>query len=533
MHAEPRSRGARSGRRAAIRAAGLWLAAIAAAPVAAQVQLQPRPDLCAPTQIAPGIEIIYVDGVGAALRIFLTPQTAPPTEPGQRWDPKVALIVNGNSYHAGNYGKLATFLAGQGFISVVAQRSSDGDVDPQFVVDALDATFAELDLNPTTPVALIGHSRGGGMVAHAALLNAGLGSPYAIKALVGLAPNVDGIAQLTPDAVSDYLLIYGSQDEDMTGTEGAPHEAFAAYDRAGTESSTTCTAAVCVALPGAPDPMERTMIYIHGADHPGLIGKETSFTGVEQEFVHYDDQYCIARSYTAGFLRWKMMGDTVFKGMLRDHWRAATVNAMTSSVPDYLGNPAGSPLRMQFQVSPRQRRTVEDFQDGAYSLVVASPALVLQVLQEGASATNPHYIRHETRSLSMSWPQQQAQQTLGLNVPASSRDTTAFNYVAVRVGQLYKAAAAYRNTSNVDLSMMIGLYDGVRTKWEALDDWGSIARSDVRPGGNSAHSAMSTIAIPLGAFGGLDRDNVSRVYFRTAPNSRGSVLIDSIEWWKD
>jgi hypothetical protein len=188
---------------------------------------------------------------------------------------------------------------------------------------------------------------------------------------------------------------------------------------------------------------------------------------------------------------------------------------------------------MQFQVSPRLRRSVEDFQDGAYSLASASATVVLQVLEPGASATSPHYIRHETRSLSMSWPQQQAAQSFGLNVPATSRDTRAFNYVAVRVGQLYRAAAAYRNAANADVPMMIGLYDGVRTKWEALDDWGTIARSDVRPGGTSAHSAMSTIAIPLGAFDGLDRDNVTRVYFRTAPNSRGSVLIDSIEWWKD
>jgi pimeloyl-ACP methyl ester carboxylesterase len=484
------------------------------------VQFQPRPDLCVSNQLVfeDSVQVTDIDGVGNAVRIFEDTSSAGPGTP------PVVLIINGNSFHAGMYWQLASFLARQGFIAVVGERPSNSNEDPQFVLDALDAAFAELGYSQATPVALVGHSVGGGVVVNAAVLNQTSDAGYEIKAVVGR------VNHLTNLDAQSYLLIYGSQDEDMGGTSGVPREAFAAYDRAGTEESTTCASAFCGVQAPGPSPLDRTMIYVHGADHRGLIGNDQGFTGTDPEFIHHEDQFCIAKAYTAGFLRWKLLGDTIFKGMLRDAWRPASVNAMVSSESDHLGNPSGTDLRMFFQISPPSRFAVENFEDGDFDVTDQSAGVSVQLNEPGELATSPTYVRHETNLLIAAWEEHDEYQLLGLSVPANARNASAFKKLALRIGQLWGSPVP--NPEGEYQEVLIGLYDGDVSEWEWLNDWGDIAPNDPRSSG-AAHSGMSTIAIPTGAFDDVDLTHIERILFAFPAGSQGTVLIDSLEWWKE
>jgi hypothetical protein len=513
------------------------LAMAVAMPFAVHAQDMPKvefhPDLCATPEVILPTTSKKIPGVGKSLEYWLNSDTAPPVNPNDPWSPKIVLIVNGNSFNALDYTLIAAFLAQQGFIPVVVERSNNSSPDPAIVKQALDAVFADLSLPQNTPVALVGHSLGGGIVVTAAQMNATAALPYALKAVVSLSPNATNAPALTPAAVSNLLVVYGSQDEDMSGEGGVPREGFALYDRAGTEATTTCTDALCLVPPGTPLPLERTMVYIHGADHPGLIGKAKGFTNIENEFVHFTDQFCVAKSYTGGFLRWKMLGESNFKGMFRDEWRGTTVAAMTSSKPDYMGNAAGSPLRMAVQASPRFRRVVENFQDGVWTGTTPSPAMQFQLLDEGDLSGAPMLVRHETRALIAGWSVQPQWQLFSIDVPMNSRNTINFSDLAVRVGLLHGAPAAFKNAVNTDGKLWIGLDDGNALEWEALHDWGTILRSDVKKSGIAAISAMNTIAVPLGAYTSVNRHDIKRIFFTVQPNTRGTVLIDNIEFWKD
>lgn len=454
--------------------------------------------------------------------------------PGQRLKP-LALIINGNGFNLGHYADLAIYLTGEGFHTVVVQRFGSTRTTPEaFVLEALQFAFLHLNLPADTPVALIGHSIGGGVAVQAAQLNASRAGGFRIKSLVALAPNVDEhIPQLQAGQVGAYLLVYGSQDQDVEGLGSEPSDAFGAYDRAGTEASTTCHNQFCQAS----DAMDRTMVFIHGADHKGLIN-QPSTCGLFCEFPFHpflgkSDQFCIAKGYTNGFLRWTLNNDTRYTRMMRGRYRPPSIASMASDAADELGNPAGTPLRMSLQVSPARRSMIENFEDGVWSVAGSTPAVTTQWMDRGAHLGDAVNIRHWTRLLAVGWPVQGSWQYLGFQTPASKRDVSLLSHIALRVGQLGAGApAANANSPNAPQSVMIGLSDGSVTRWRWSHEYAAIPQNDRRPDGRM-HNVMNTVSIPLSAYSDIQKNHIEAVYLAFPAGSKGTLLIDSLEWFRE
>lgn len=379
----------------------------------------------------------------------------------------VVLIVNGNGFPASDYAPLAGHLAYNGFIAAIIRRPGGHGGDARFIVSAARTVLETLGLAPEDPevkLALIGHSAAGALVVNAAAAET---SRLPVRAVVALAPSALNSERLDGNAAGSYLLIYGSQDEDLTGFSDRRREAFRAYDLAGSEYSSTCNAPPdCFFEP--PLPFEKTMIYIHGADHAGLVGSNRAAGGNlprDTEYVTPADQLCVVKTYVAGFLRWKLMGEARFRPLVRGASEPAPVDEITTAGPDALDNPADSPLRLQFQISPAQRRIIENFQAGPgdYS---HSRKTVVRHADAGELSADDHYVRHDTGLALVGWNGGGAARWA---VPESARDGRTFTHFAFRAGQLHAAPAPYDNPEGQSRSFRLGLEDvSGRTDWREI-----------------------------------------------------------------
>ncbi len=181
---------------------------------------------------------------------------------GRVWYPEgpgpfpLVLVVHGNhqmeDYSDPGYAYLGELLASRGFIVVSVDenflnRSWSGDIRGEngargwMLLQHL-ATWRRWNDSPGHPfhrrvdmdrIALIGHSRGGEAVAHAAAFNRLPCLPdnctvkfnfhFSIRALVALAPIDDGYrpaGQSVPIENVDYLVLHGSHDGDVPNFEG-------------------------------------------------------------------------------------------------------------------------------------------------------------------------------------------------------------------------------------------------------------------------------------------------------------------------
>jgi hypothetical protein len=120
-----------------------------------------------------------------------------------------------------------------------------------------------------------------------------------------------------------------------------------------------------------------------------------------------------------------------------------------------------------------------------------------------------------------------------LQVPFAKRNVTLFSHVAVRVGQLgHGPTADYSNPPNESQSVMIGLSDGSTTRWRWSHDYVTIPQNDRRPN-DGMHNVMNTIAVPLAAYSGLNKSAIEAVYLAFPAGSKGTLLIDSVEWFRE
>lgn len=448
----------------------------------------------------------------------------------------VVLIVNGNGFDRSDYSDFATYLALQGFVAAVAERPHGVAYDfENFVLDSLEAVLDHQGLPMSTPVALVGHSYGGDFVLNAAAQNSSEGAGFNIRAVVGLAPTINAeTADLGGQDADGLMLIYGSQDNDVEGLGSAANDAFAAYDRAGTEGSTTCHGQWCWFTPQ----LDKRMLFIHGADHAGLINQSPS-CGLYpcefpyQQYLSQQDQFCIAKGYTNAFLRFHLNGETVYQRMLEDRYRPPSIADITSNAFDAQGNPPGTPLRIMLQQSPKARSVVENFEDQAFSISHQTADVDVSLLAPGELIGPPENVRHDTHLARVSWPQRGQWQLVGFNTPAGRRDVRNFSHLAFRIGQLWTGGAgATVNPEGEAQSVLIGLWDGTASNWEWSHQWAEIPANDFRPGSDYTHSVMNTVAVPLTAFSGVDKANIRGVLIAFPAGSRGTLLLDNIEWFK-
>jgi pimeloyl-ACP methyl ester carboxylesterase len=481
----------------------------------AQIAL-PVPDGCTLTTHNGQLSETSIPGIGSAMRVFAE-QSVLAALPGPA---DLVVIVNGNSYSVSNYYGFARHLARNGFIVAVVGRANNGlDTNATVVRDAVDAAFVTLGLGNGTRVALVGHSVGGRVVVDAARRNRTEQWGIPLHAVIGVAPNIEHAPHLTGEMSPAYLLLYGSQDQDMLGTGPVVREAFAAYDRSSTESSTTCSTPPCLSTQPQ---MDRTMIYVHGANHNSFLGAVRLGT---EEFISHADQFCIGKAYVNSFLRWRLRNQLAHKPILRATQTPPSVAAITSYRTDYKGNPAGTPLRMQFQVSPVQRQDVQNFQSGQLGIHSTSPSVAVQFHENGTLAGSPWLVRHATRAARIHWPTAGGTQFAAFSVASARRDTRNFSHAALRIGQLWGAPGI---TANGSKSLYLGLYDGTRWQWQRFD----VPPVDLKPHGIGI-SAMGTVSIPLHRYNTLNRATIQRVGLLFPAGTTGSVMVDSLEWFRD
>ena len=175
--------------------------------------------------------------------------------------------------------------------------------------------------------------------------------------------------------------------------------------------------------------------------------------------------------------------------------------------------------------------SVENFEDGNYDLLAKSPDVEASVIAADVHAGPPHYVRHKTSWLRVRWREQEDAQVIAFNVPPDARDTTEYSHFAVRVGQFANPPEAdlFGNPVNDDQVLLVCLKSPGKAPCWWTGWWDPIPPVDPQPDG-VAHSAMSTISMDLPAFEGVDRSNVEAVVFVFPSNTKGTLMLDSLEW---
>lgn len=449
---------------------------------------------------------------------------------------RVALLVNGNCFAGSSYLPLANHLAENGFVAVIFERPGNTASVPA-VFDALDAALDQLGFSPRDPelkIALVGHSVGGKLVVEAAAANTDQSLGYPIAAVATLAPVASLTTQLDGWDVPAFLTLYGSQDDDVQAYTSTVDEAFVAYDNQGTETSTTCNAPPCVALS---PPFQKTMGFIYGADHAGLIGVSVNggncaLSPQGLDYLSATDTLCITKAYLTGFLRWHLWGDGVYKGMLRGDWKPLSVVSIDTAQADGFGNPAGSPLRLFLQNSPVQHRTINAFTGGLGSFTKSS-AIDVMFADPTDLDQAPYRVRHHTDYAVIGWTGAAGSEWVRFAVPAGSRDGSTYTHFSLRLGQVHGAPAPSDNTPGVDQSLWVGLEDGGGAiSWHQLIGIPTPDRF-TDAGTPRAQSHLATRRIPLSSLGAIDTSDVRFVRFFFSSGTQGTVMIDSIEWHRD
>ncbi len=496
------------------------LATLPAVPAAAQAVL--LPDAC--TQTLPMGPLTITPLPGGELRVFSTP--------GAVRGKRVVLLINGNGFFTG-YDPLATHLANNGFVTAVFVRSGNVASLPA-VFDAIDDVLVHLGLavsDPDLEIALVGHSMGGRLVLDAAQENSVGLLGYPFKVIATLAPVGSDFAFINGWDVSAYLSIYGSQDEDTDAYDATVNEAFFAYDRTGTENDTTCNTPPCIATSPA---FQKTMVFAYGADHAGLIGVGNSggFDPQNLDYLSPADTLCITKAYLTGFLRWHLYGDAIFKGMLRDQWRPFSVAAIDTAEADGFGNPAGAPLRLFFQNSPVQHKTIQSFTGGLGSLTKTA-GVVVQNEVAGDWSASPFSVRHDGFVAFVAWDGSSGNQWVRFAVPAGSRVGDTYTHFSLRLGQLNGVPAPHDNPINSDQSVWVGLEDvNGAISWHQMNGIPAPDRYTAA-GPIRAQSHLSTRRIATSAMTGIDLSDVRAVRLFFSGGTHGTVMIDNLEWHRD
>ena len=270
---------------------------------------------------------------------------------GRVWKPKgegpfpLVLIVHGNhpmqDFSDPGYEYLGELMASRGFIFVSVDENfingswSDfpGGLEKEndargwlllehlrqwkeWTQDSGNALFGQVDLDK---LALIGHSRGGEAVAHAAMLNQldyypddatiPLGYHFKIQSIIAIAP-VDGQykpgGSLTKIKNVNYLGIHGAQDQDVESFDGLKQ-----FERISFSDSSY---------------RFKAGIYISGANHGqfntswGDNDALASFSGLlnKQQLMDSKDQETIAKVYISAFLETTLQRKDSFLPLFTD-----------------------------------------------------------------------------------------------------------------------------------------------------------------------------------------------------------------------
>lgn len=252
----------------------------------------------------------------------------------------LVLIVHGNhdmkKFSDPGYAYLGELLASRGYIfASVDENFLNGDISNEndargwLLLKHLEA-FREWNARSGNPftgkvdlanIGLIGHSRGGEAVAHAASFNrlpylpddasVPLDFNFAIKALIAIAPS-DGQYQpadrLEPLSNVNYFVLHGAHDGDVSSFVGQRQ-----YQRLRFTDD---------------NPWFKSALYIYRANHGqfntswgdnDLGGGMSGFILDKRAFLSGDDQRRIAKVYISAFLDATLRGRREYLPMFRDY----------------------------------------------------------------------------------------------------------------------------------------------------------------------------------------------------------------------
>lgn len=469
-------------------------------------------------------------------KVFYHPSIARP-----RMNPKaVVLIVNANFTTYSDYAYLAEHYARQGYFVKIAARYEqymDSFAADEMLLE-LNDIFTNYNISWSTPVALVGHSKGGGTVVEMAKLIRDNNLNFNLKSVISIAPNVDAdsnvISGFDGHAAPSYLAIYGSQDEDMGGTSGLPREAFAGYDRINHENSTSCNdVGSCFFMYPGPGVMSKAMVYVYGADHSGFINHSGFVSSTSnRDYLSVDDQFCINKAYTTGFLKWHIDGISSYKAMFTDDWRPPSVAAMTTIKEDhnclFSCGAAGSPLKLFQQYSAPSRMVLANFETPT-SWTASSGLQVSRIYPNNADIKS----RHQSQVMRVRWENSTSWRRIMIPVANSKSAIDNFDRLSLRVGR-FRQSHAILDWGYIN-SPWIGLVDSNNNGGYArLADLGDIPNPDRRVDFNGipnqpGHLHMRTLQVPLSNLSNANLTDISWIYLWINPNSRGDIIIDNIE----
>ncbi len=252
----------------------------------------------------------------------------------------------------------------------------------------------------------------------------------------------------------------------------------------------------------------------------------------ELNYLSADDTLCITKAYLTGFLRWKMWGDSVYKGMLRGLWKPLSVASIHTAEADGFGNPAGSPLRLFLQNSPAQHRTVQSFSAGLGSYTKSAGA-VLQHNPAGDLATSPFRIRHFSALALVGWNGASGSQWVRFATPSGSRDAPTYTHFSLRLGQVNGSAAPFANPAGADQSVWIGFEDAGQPDQLAPAERHRRARplhGHRNPAGADPHDHPADRGLGIA---GVDLADIRGVYLYFSSGTHGTLAVDSLEWDRD
>ena len=264
---------------------------------------------------------------------------------GRVWYPDGAglfplvLVVHGNhnmrDYSDPGYDYLGELLASRGYIlASIDMNFVNGGIRQEndargwlllkhleawggFNQDAENPFFGKVDIKN---LALMGHSRGGGAVGHAAAFNRLSHYPddanltfdfnFDIKAIIAIAP-VDGqylpTDRFVPVENVNYMVFHGSHDGDVTSFHG-----LRLYDRVKFTDGL---------------PHLKTAVFVYRANHgqwnsvwgPHDNGPRSGRTLDLRPLLEPSEQQEFARIYVSAFLEYSLRGNPEFLPLFRDH----------------------------------------------------------------------------------------------------------------------------------------------------------------------------------------------------------------------
>ena len=485
------------------------------------------------------------DGIPSVTGRIYFPSTTCSFQDGPPPGSPVVIFMHGNDMSHTDHDEIMRHLAFNGFVAAsIANggfQSGTNEGRARQAISFLNGmrTVWSLGGQLGNDVVFMGHSRGGEAAVTAARLlheQPSLGHiAYDVEAVVSIAPTDGGghisdpRESLTGAMAEGFLAIYGSHDPDVRGIRledplVAPEEtAFAIYDRAGSEFSRE-------GLLFTP-PLTKAFVYVHGANHKGFEDSCTPFAPGSVSCATHTD---IAKAYTNAFLRWRVFGQNEYRAYFDGTARPTTLRLEDDLV-------------LQQQFDDGGKRVIDNFEQGGVGTNTAGGTVLvgsgIAAFAEDElwqiDATSPN----DTRGMRIKWSNSNSS-FVRWNIPGDSiplvgprRDVSSYDYLSVRVAQNYLDAW---NTPDEDQDFYLRLFSSSGYSTDVpVSDFGRVPYAPAfihhpypYPAGDYSKSAMSTIRVPLSAFGNVDLTTVTRVYmiFDVPGHEIGSINVDSLEF---